>query len=891
MKSKRLKRGLRRIVGAKAVLDDPGSLAAYAYDSSLQTATPDVVLFPRKTEHVAQILSLLDEEGVPFVARGAGTNLSGGSIPLKGGAVIAFGRMKRILGIDTENFVARVEPGLTNMALQEILAGRGFFFAPDPASQKVSTLGGNFAENSGGPHCLKYGVTTNHILGATLVMPRGEIIALGGETLDSPDSGLLGLLVGSEGTMGIVTELICRVMPLPESVETMLAIFDSTEQAGRAVSDIIAAGIVPATLEMMDNMIIRAVEQSLQAGYPTDAAAVLIIEIDGPREGLGETAAEIADICRRNEAREVRTAANESEREQLWAGRRGAFGAVASIHPNYSVSDGTVPRTRLADVLRSVDEIGRKYNLEIGNVFHAGDGNLHPLIFFDYRDKDQLKRVHLAGEEILEACIEAGGTITGEHGIGTEKIKAMPQFFGPDEIKLMRRIKTALDPAGLCNPGKILPEPESNAERLDGNAAARSASTRGNVAESRKYSPETPEELATVVSELAASGKSFAPIGAGTLYSRLAIREQPHALIETRHLRKIVEHDAANLTVTALAGLSIGELQETLERAGQFLPLDAPAEATLGGLISGALPGPRRHIHGAVRDLALGLRFVGADGTNYRSGGKTVKNVAGYDFGKLLTGAWGTLGIITEATFRLLPLPKACGAILAGFDKAKYARAAASEITGSRLNPALATILNSTASTQLSDEVGILLSPARFHLAFGAEGSALSVERQLTEFERICGERGAQDLSKADHEDYRRFVAAINRLSYGVGLPEPLLSFVANARCRDTVGVAKLMEELAGNEGDPPLVLAHAAAGAVYAHISPPQDAPGFARRLINSIAMRFPHMSITVLGSGDNSYIDRSFVVGNGGVRPWRKAIRTCFDPKGLLNPGMPEW
>jgi len=905
MNVKRLKRSLRRIVGPKALLDDPGSLAAYSYDSSLQSATPDLVLFPQTTEQVAQMVRLLNSHDVPYVARGAGTNLSGGSIPLKGGAVIALARMKRILSIDPENFCARVGPGLTNLALQEALAERGFFFAPDPASQKVSTLGGNVAENSGGPHCLKYGVTTNHILGAKLVTAEGEIIGLGGECLDSPDCDLLGLLVGSEGTLGIVTEIACRITPLPEAVKTMLAIFDSTERAGRTVSEIMAAGIMPATLEMMDNMIIRAVEQSLHAGYPTDAAAVLIIEIDGRREGLDETAAEIERICRDNAAREVRVARDERERAQLWAGRRGAFGAVMRIFPNYLVSDGTVPRTRLPEVLRRVAEIGRKYELEVGNVFHAGDGNLHPLLFFDSQDKEQVERVHRAGEEILDACIEIGGTITGEHGIGTEKIKAMPRFFGPDEIELMRNIKAALDPAGLCNPGKVLPELESEADRSE--AAARRDSPANNDASGTNvestasmesflgapiYLPADAAELAALVRRLKEEKKSFAPVGARTLSPNLPMRRTPDAFIGTERLAAIVEHDADNLTATVGAGIPLGELQKSLAGAGQFLPLDGLPRGTAGGAVASALAGPRRHAYGAVRDLILGLEFVGADGRIFRAGGKTVKNVAGYDFGKLLIGSWGTLGIITEITFRLLPLPKACGAVVAGFENAREAYAATVEIVQSRLGPALAALLSAEASVQSESELGIPL-PSDIHaLALGAEGVASSVERQLAEFERVCRDRGGAVLGRVDGKRYGGLVAGINALCRTAHGSEPPIGVCVNVPCRETTGVFEMIREIGSAHEADCRTVAHLAGGTVYSQLSIAEDdAAVIAERMAASLGGRFPRSNITVFSRPGNVASQIQFIIGNHSALPWRRAIKRCFDPKGLLNPGIPEW
>ena len=462
MNLKRLKRSLRRVVGPKAFLDDPASLAAYSYDSSLQTAAPDFVLFPGSTEHVAQIVTLLRDAGVPYVARGAGTNLSGGSIPVKGGAVIALARMRRILSIDPENFCARVEPGLTNLALQEALASRRFFFAPDPASQKVSTLGGNVAENSGGPHCLKYGVTTNHILGAEVVLDDGTVTWTGGKAQNNPGYDLTGLLVGSEGTLVIATKLILKLIRAPEAVKTMLAIYNTIEDGANTVSAIIAEGIIPATLEMMDNKVIQAVEASVHAGYPLDAAAVLIIELDGMSDGMDKKAEKISEICNRHHVREIRLAKTESERARLWAGRKGAFGAVARLRPSYMCCDGTVPRTRLPEALAKVMEVSKKYDVPIGNVFHAGDGNLHPLIMFDERDEEEKERVLKAGSEILKICVDLGGTISGEHGVGVEKLKETHFIFCEQDLEFARQIKKAFDPMDLLNPGKMIPEPDNN---------------------------------------------------------------------------------------------------------------------------------------------------------------------------------------------------------------------------------------------------------------------------------------------------------------------------------------------------------------------------------------------------------------------------------------------
>ena len=457
MEKDRILKRLQELVGPANVLWKEVDLAVFEYDAGLDKEKPSFVVFTQTAEDVAQVVKFLHQEGVSYVARGSGTNLSGGTIPLNRGVVIELSRMNRILEIDLRNERALVEPGVYNLTLQNALAPLGYYYAPDPASQKVSTLGGNFGENAGGPHCLKYGVTGNHVLGAEFVWPNGEKTWIGSKAVDPPGPDLLGLLVGSEGTLGIATKILVRIMRSPERVLTMLAIFKNLEDAGQTVSDIISEGIIPATLEIMDHMMIRAVEESMHAGYPLDAEAVLIIELDGLSDGMEEQAQRILELCQKNGVVSTRRAKDAAERADLWAGRRGAFGAVARLAPSYLVCDGTVPRTQLPAALSAVKKVGQKYNLAVGNVFHAGDGNLHPLILFDDRNADEMERVHRAGMEILKICADLGGTISGEHGIGTEKLKGMPLVFRDSDLDMMRTLKTAIDPKGVCNPGKVIP--------------------------------------------------------------------------------------------------------------------------------------------------------------------------------------------------------------------------------------------------------------------------------------------------------------------------------------------------------------------------------------------------------------------------------------------------
>jgi glycolate oxidase len=449
---------LKEIIDPDYVLSSEMDLTLYGYDASLEKGRPDAVVIPDSTEEVSKVVSLAHREGIPVVARGSGTNLSGGTIPTKGGIVIHFSKMNRILEVDVPNRCVTVEPGVITLDLQNQVLKQGFIYAPDPASQKVSTLGGNVGENSGGPHCLKYGVTTNHVLGLEAVLDDGTVIRTGGKARDCPGYDLTGLLIGSEGTLCIVTKMILRLLRAPEAVKTMLAIYDTIEDASNTVSAIIAEGIVPATLEMMDNVVMIAVEESVRAGYPLDAAAVLIIELDGMSDGMERQTRKIFEICKRHNVRDIQEAKDDAERARLWAGRKGAFGAVTRLKPSYMVCDGTVPRTKLPEVLRKVLETGKKNDVLIGNVFHAGDGNLHPLILFDERNKDELERVHKVTSEILKICADAGGTISGEHGIGIEKLKEMTFVFTESDLEAMRRVKRAFDPENILNPGKVIPE-------------------------------------------------------------------------------------------------------------------------------------------------------------------------------------------------------------------------------------------------------------------------------------------------------------------------------------------------------------------------------------------------------------------------------------------------
>ena len=446
-----------RFAAATATITEPEQLRTYDCDGLTgRRVTPALVVLPATAGEVQAVVQICNEAGLPFVARGAGTGLSGGALPVAEGIVISLARMNRVLEIDLDAATIVVEPGVTNLDVTRAVAADGFYYAPDPSSQQVCTIGGNLAENSGGAHCLKYGFTVNHVLAADVVLPSGELV-----TLSVWDEGpdLLGAFVGSEGTLGIATRVTLRLLRAPAAVRTLLAGFAHTDAAGAAVSGTIAAGIVPAAIEMMDAITIDAAERAVGANYPADCGAVLIVELDGPPEQVEEDLAAVEQLCAEHGAVEVRIASDPADRAAVWRGRKAAFAAMGRVSPNYYVQDGVVPRTRLPQVLRRIDELSKEHGLRVGNVFHAGDGNLHPLVLYDGRIEGQAARAEELANRILEACVDAGGSITGEHGVGADKACAMPLMFGETDLAVMKRLRGAFDPHGLANPGKVFPTP------------------------------------------------------------------------------------------------------------------------------------------------------------------------------------------------------------------------------------------------------------------------------------------------------------------------------------------------------------------------------------------------------------------------------------------------
>lgn len=448
---------LRARLGAKGVLSNPSDLVVYECDGfTVEKHPPEAVVFPTATAEVAEVVKICARHGAPVVARGAGTSLAGGCLPLGGGVVVSLARMKQILEINIRDRFAVVEAGVLNLQLARALAGTGYHFAPDPSSQVASTIGGNVATNAGGPHTLKYGVTVNHVLGVEAVLGDGSIVRIG-PVANPAELDLLGVLVGSEGTLAIVTKIWVRLTPNPQDYRTLRAMFDTVEDATNAVSDIIGSGTIPAAMELMDRGILDAVEEAFHFGFPPEAGAILVIELDGPTVGLDEQQKRVVEFCHRWNAREVLEATTARERELLWKCRKMAVGAVGRLSPSYCIQDGVVPRTRLPHVIRRIGEVSAKYGIRIVNVAHAGDGNVHPILLFDERNKEQVERALAAGRELLEECIACGGSITAEHGVGVEKIGLMSRQFAPADLEAMGRVRDAFNPAGRLCPGKVLP--------------------------------------------------------------------------------------------------------------------------------------------------------------------------------------------------------------------------------------------------------------------------------------------------------------------------------------------------------------------------------------------------------------------------------------------------
>jgi D-lactate dehydrogenase (cytochrome) len=625
---------------------DPAELLTFEVDAGFDRGRPDAVFYPESVADVSELVQWARANGLPIVARGAGTGLSGGAVPARGGVIVEFARMKHITELNPTGRNGIVQSGVVNLALDAAAKARGLYYPPDPSSGRSSLLGGNIGENAGGPHCFKYGVTTNYITGVEAVLADGRVIRTGGQAFDYPELDLTALLVGSEGTLALVTAASIRLIRNPPAVKTMMVSFGADEAAGAAVSAIIAAGLMPATLEMMDRTVMRMIEAYAPVGLPVNAQAALIVEVDGYADSLDSQVEEIADILTAHGGYDLRIAQSEAERQTIWYGRKSAAGAFARLAPAFYLVDVTVPRSFLAETLHAIGQVLARYDLETGHVFHAGDGNLHPCILCDPKDAAQMARVFAATQEIVAICIAKDGSITGEHGVGIEKRAHMPAMYTAAELSAMRDIKLAFDPAGLLNPGKVLPDD------LPDPVHAAALPVTGKVA-----APGSAEEAAAILAGCRATGRRVRIASSLERFDQSL--DNADLLLSTHALRGIHAFAPDDLYVTVGAGTPLAAVAAFLAEHGLQAPLAAPwPDATVGGLLATNCNAPLRMRYGGWRDNVLAVKAALADGRVIRAGRPVVKNVAGYDLARLFVGSQGALGVMAEITLKLTPRPR-----------------------------------------------------------------------------------------------------------------------------------------------------------------------------------------------------------------------------------------
>lgn len=879
-------------LGADRVITDPVQLITYEIDAGLDRGRPDAVVLPRDIDDVTRLVRWAARHGIPLVARGAGTGLAGGAVAEHGGLVVQLGLLNRVLDLDVAGRSATVEAGVVNLTLDAQARAQGLFFPPDPSSQRSSTIGGNIGNNAGGPHCFKYGVTTNSVGGVEAVLADGRLARFGGRAFDYPEYDLTAIFVGSEGTLGIVTRAELRLQRDPPAVRTLLAAFDSIERAGVAVSAIIARGLVPATMEMMDDRITRIIEEYAHPGLPLDAGAVLIVEVDGYPASVGPQIAEIETILRDHGAHELRVAQSAAERDRIWFGRKSAAGAMARLAPAFYLVDGTVPRSKLAPSLAAINQILAENELRVGHVFHAGDGNLHPLILVDDpSDPALIARVLDAGRRILEVCIAAGGSITGEHGVGIEKRAFMPLMYDPAELALMWDIKDLFDPAGIMNPGKVLPprvrhdHPRVVATEVPGagetgeqsdavwDQIAATALPAVSAGSADLLTPASADEAAALLRRSISERQSVRIRGGG---SKSALHPPADMLLSTERLAGIAALQPADLYVTVGAGTRLAELQTELAREGMWVPLASPwPAATIGGIIAANLNAPLRMRYGGARDLLLAATVAHPNGRVTRLGRPVVKNVAGYDLPRLHVGAYGTLGLLCDLTFKLAPLPRARATLIALPQRVAHSLAISAKLL--RQSLAASAVLTLKLADTERWMPAIPLAPARHSatmLVYSAEGLAEDVAAELAAARAILRDAGVPAIQLTEPAGSDLWAGFV-----GNAQPDELLVRVGVAP--KDVGALLQRAGLAGSES----YMADLAAGQIYlrAPAPRPEDAAALLTRLRQAARM---------LGG----YAIALAAPARARLDPWghtpdaldlMQTLRRRWGADGLLNPG----
>ena len=675
------------VVGKDNVRTKPVDLLSYSYTPLMIGDMPVAVIFPASAAETAAVMKILHEYNVAVIPRGSGTNLCGGTVVAGQAVILELSKLDKIFTIDIMNRYIEVGAGVLNMVVQKALAPYGYFFGPDPASMEYSTVGGNIVENSGGMRCLKYGVTADNVIGVEVVLADGRTVISHGPVGDTDGYDLTGLMHGSEGAFGIVTKAWLRIVKIPEAVKGILTIFNDVAAAARTVSQIISRGIIPKTLELIDEPVLTVVEEIKRVGYPAGAKAVLLIEVDGAADSMGEQVEKILSVCRENGVAETRVAKDEAERQFFWTGRLTGIACLQTRKPSVAQEDITVPRTKLPEMMMLIQEIARRRSLLIGHVCHMGDGNFHPTIMYDKNNAEETAQVHHAFGEIMSEAIKMGGTISGEHGVGIEKLAGMEILFSPHELAYMNRLKRAFDEMNLLNPGKAVPplqtpaaeadclpvaEPTGQADFLpelsrccpelavctDEQSLCQYAAAGGSLWFAAR--PERAEQVASVVRYAKQYRLKILPWGRGT-HSADSVRGQFFdGVIDVSGLKRIVEIDKANLTVTVEAGAQLADVQAAVQAQGLLLPLDSigSASPSVGGMVAANVMGSLQAKYKAVKNIVSGVRFVNDQGEMIRYGGKNIKDVAGFDLNKLMIGSRGTLGIITEITLKLYPLPE-----------------------------------------------------------------------------------------------------------------------------------------------------------------------------------------------------------------------------------------
>ena len=879
---------LKAILPPGQVFTDRTALLSYESDAGLDKGQPDAVVFPRSSEEVEKIVCWAAEHRIPLIARGAGTGLSGGAVPDRGGVLVAFSQMNQVLEIDTVGRSALAQPAVINLALDEQAKARGFYFPPDPASQRASTIGGNVAENSGGPHCFKYGVTTNYVTGLEAVLSSGQRIRVGGRALDYPAYDLCGLLTGSEGTLAMITQIAARLVRNPPGVKTLLAVFDSVEQAGVAVSAIIAAGLAPAAMEMVDQKVIRIIEAYAHAGLPEDAGAILIVEVDGYPESLETQIQEVAHWLQARGGRDLRIAQNEEERAKIWLARKSAAGAAARLAPAYYTIDITVPRSRLAEMLMAVNEICDRYELQTGHVFHAGDGNLHPMILVpDPGNPALIERLHRASAEIITRCVAMQGSLTGEHGVGIEKREFMPLMHTSAELMAMWDIKQVFDPDNLLNPGKIFPPSADASVPFAGYtdppapaAAAALPALSGNV-----WTPATPQEAAQGLAALSGAGRSVFISGAtrtgqpAARSSRARARnalpaQRDQIVLSTAALSGFKAYAPNDLYVTVGAGTPLETIQRFLTVEQKYLPLAVPdSETTIGGLVAANINAPLRMRYGSVRDLVLCATVALADGRLIRTGRPIVKNVAGYDLTKAFIGSYGTLGLLTDVTLKVMPQPRATRTLLLPVDDLRSGLRWAGQFLP------LALVASAIVLCRGAQQRGLPDSP--YVLAYTAEGIPEDVEAEFEQARQaLRAASGPEPLETEAVSGTDLWIAMTGStgergLQARIGIPAKDLPAYLERQ-------AALLEQGA--------FIADMAAGMVYsaapAAVSTDQhEARAWVEALRQPALALEGYAVVTVLPEPLQQALDRWGYHAEG--YQIMKALKARLDPGWLLNPG----